>query len=120
MVADPDQLDLDAEALAAWEAINAQPALDLPGLRRLIDRSPDQRCIHGPAACVPAAGGSWSAADWSGVGRAVKLVIECQPEQVAAIVGASNFACCHWLNPESGEYVDVEWAMKTAEPAPSA
>jgi hypothetical protein len=38
VVADRDQFDLDAEALAAWEAINARPARDLPGLRRLMER----------------------------------------------------------------------------------
>ena len=38
VLADRDRFDLDADALAAWEMINARPARDLPGLRRLMDR----------------------------------------------------------------------------------
>lgn len=37
-LADRDRFDLDAEAAEAWAAINARPARDLPGLRRLMDR----------------------------------------------------------------------------------
>jgi uncharacterized protein (DUF1778 family) len=42
VLADRDRFELDAEAAAAWEAIN--PARDLPGLRRLMERlSPFER-----------------------------------------------------------------------------
>jgi uncharacterized protein (DUF1778 family) len=39
VLADREQFELDDEALAAWEAINARPARDLPGLRRLMERA---------------------------------------------------------------------------------
>lgn len=39
ILADRDSFVLDDEARAAWEAINARPARDLPGLRRLMGRS---------------------------------------------------------------------------------
>lgn len=39
VLADRDRFELDADALAAWDAINAGPARDLPGLRRLMERS---------------------------------------------------------------------------------
>jgi uncharacterized protein (DUF1778 family) len=35
VLADRDRFELDAEAAAAWEAINDCPARDLPGLRSL-------------------------------------------------------------------------------------
>lgn len=38
VLADRDRFDLDANAVEAWAAINARPARDLPGLRRLMDR----------------------------------------------------------------------------------
>lgn len=38
VLADRDGFELDAEALAEWEAINARRARDLPGLRRLMKR----------------------------------------------------------------------------------
>lgn len=38
VLADRDRFTLDATAVAAWDAINARPARDLPGLRRLMDR----------------------------------------------------------------------------------
>ncbi|HZT64964.1 MAG TPA: DUF1778 domain-containing protein [Acidimicrobiales bacterium] len=38
VLADRDRFELDPEAARAWEAINARPARDLPGLRRLIER----------------------------------------------------------------------------------
>ena len=38
VLADRDRFALDADAVKAWEAINAQPARALPGLRRLMDR----------------------------------------------------------------------------------
>lgn len=38
VLADRDRFELDADSLAAWEAINARPARDLPGLRRLMRR----------------------------------------------------------------------------------
>jgi uncharacterized protein (DUF1778 family) len=38
VLADRDRFDLDAEAAEAWAALNARPARDLPGLRRLMDR----------------------------------------------------------------------------------
>jgi uncharacterized protein (DUF1778 family) len=44
VLADRDRFELDAEAAAAWEAINERPARDLPGLRNLMDRpSPFER-----------------------------------------------------------------------------
>lgn len=38
VLADRDQFALDAAALEAWEALNARPARDLPGLRELMQR----------------------------------------------------------------------------------
>jgi uncharacterized protein (DUF1778 family) len=38
VLADRDRFDLDAKVAEAWDAINARPARDLPGLRRLMDR----------------------------------------------------------------------------------
>lgn len=38
VLADLDRFELDADALAAWEAINDRRARDLPGLRRLMER----------------------------------------------------------------------------------
>lgn len=38
VLADRDRFELDEESLAAWEAVNARPARDLPGLRRLMRR----------------------------------------------------------------------------------
>ena len=38
VLADRDRFELDATALAAWESLNARPARDLPGLRRLMQR----------------------------------------------------------------------------------
>jgi len=38
VLADRDRFELDEEALAAWEAINARRTRDLPGLRRLMQR----------------------------------------------------------------------------------
>jgi uncharacterized protein (DUF1778 family) len=38
VLADRDRFELDADALAAWEAINDRRARDLPGLHRLIER----------------------------------------------------------------------------------
>jgi uncharacterized protein (DUF1778 family) len=38
VLADRDQFALPADAIEAWEAINARSAQDLPGLRRLMDR----------------------------------------------------------------------------------
>jgi uncharacterized protein (DUF1778 family) len=38
LLADRDQLQLDAPTLKEWEAINARAARDLPGLRRLMQR----------------------------------------------------------------------------------
>jgi uncharacterized protein (DUF1778 family) len=38
VLADRERFDLDPEALAAWEAINARRARDLPGLRQLMSR----------------------------------------------------------------------------------
>jgi uncharacterized protein (DUF1778 family) len=38
VLADRERFELDADALAAWERINAHPARDLPGLRRLMRR----------------------------------------------------------------------------------
>ncbi len=35
---DRDRFDLDPDALAAWEAVNARRARDLPGRRRLLSR----------------------------------------------------------------------------------
>jgi uncharacterized protein (DUF1778 family) len=38
VLADRERFDLDASALKAWEELNARPARDLPGLRRLMQR----------------------------------------------------------------------------------
>jgi uncharacterized protein (DUF1778 family) len=38
VLADRDRFQLDADALAAWDAINARRARDLPGLRALMER----------------------------------------------------------------------------------
>jgi uncharacterized protein (DUF1778 family) len=38
VMADRDRFELPARAAAQWEAINARPARDLPGLRRLLQR----------------------------------------------------------------------------------
>lgn len=38
VLADRDQFNLDPAAVKKWEAINARPARDLPGLRRLMQR----------------------------------------------------------------------------------
>ena len=38
VLADRDRFELDPVAVEAWEALNARPARDLPGLRRLMER----------------------------------------------------------------------------------
>jgi uncharacterized protein (DUF1778 family) len=38
ILADREQFTLDADALIAWEAVNARKARDLPGLRKLMER----------------------------------------------------------------------------------
>lgn len=38
ILADRDQFGLDSSAFAQWEALNARPARDLPGLRALMQR----------------------------------------------------------------------------------
>jgi uncharacterized protein (DUF1778 family) len=38
VLANRDRFELDAAATEAWEALNARPARDLPGLRRLMER----------------------------------------------------------------------------------
>ena len=38
VLADRDRFELDPAAVEAWEAMNARPAQDLPGLRRLMER----------------------------------------------------------------------------------
>ena len=38
VLADRNAFDLDPEALAAWDEINARAPRDLPGLRRLMSR----------------------------------------------------------------------------------
>lgn len=38
VLADRDRFQLDAAALKEWEDVNARPARDLPGLRRLMQR----------------------------------------------------------------------------------
>lgn len=38
ILADRERFDLDGDALAAWEAVNAHQARDLPGLRELMSR----------------------------------------------------------------------------------
>jgi uncharacterized protein (DUF1778 family) len=37
-LADRDRFELSPDAVEAWEQINARPARDLPGLRRLMER----------------------------------------------------------------------------------
>lgn len=39
VLADRERFELDTDALADWEAINARRARDLPGLRGLMQRS---------------------------------------------------------------------------------
>lgn len=38
VLADRDQFELDATAIAEWERINARPARDLPRVRQLMQR----------------------------------------------------------------------------------
>ena len=38
LLAERDRFELDEGAIEQWEALNARPARDLPGLRRLMDR----------------------------------------------------------------------------------
>jgi uncharacterized protein (DUF1778 family) len=38
ILADQDRFVLSAKALTEWETINARPARELPGVRRLMDR----------------------------------------------------------------------------------
>ena len=38
VLADRTEFALDSEARNAWEAINARPARDLPGVQKLLDR----------------------------------------------------------------------------------
>jgi uncharacterized protein (DUF1778 family) len=38
VLADRERFELDADAVVAWDAINARRARDLPGLRRLMER----------------------------------------------------------------------------------
>jgi uncharacterized protein (DUF1778 family) len=38
VLADRDHFELNAAALEEWEAINARPAREIPGLRRLMQR----------------------------------------------------------------------------------
>ena len=38
VLADQDRFELDAVAAEAWEAMNSRPAMDLPGLRHLMER----------------------------------------------------------------------------------
>lgn len=38
ILADRDRFELDVGSLDAWDALNARPARDLPGLRRLMRR----------------------------------------------------------------------------------
>ena len=38
VLADRDRFELDPAAAQAWAAMNARPARDLPGLRRLMER----------------------------------------------------------------------------------
>ena len=38
ILADRERFELDADALARWEQLNARRARDLPGLRRLMER----------------------------------------------------------------------------------
>jgi len=40
VLADRTRFKLSADAIAAWEEINARPAQDLPGVRRLMERPP--------------------------------------------------------------------------------
>lgn len=38
VLADRDRFELHPSAVEAWDAMNARPARDLPGLRRLMER----------------------------------------------------------------------------------
>lgn len=38
VLADRDRFELNAKAVEAWDALNARPARELPGLRRLMAR----------------------------------------------------------------------------------
>jgi hypothetical protein len=38
VLADRDRFELDASAVEGWEAINARPARELPGLAKLMQR----------------------------------------------------------------------------------
>lgn len=38
VLADRQQFEMDEATLLAWEALNQRPAMDLPGLRRLMQR----------------------------------------------------------------------------------
>ena len=38
VLADRDHFELDEQAIEAWESVNARPARELPGLRRLMQR----------------------------------------------------------------------------------
>jgi uncharacterized protein (DUF1778 family) len=38
VLADRDHFELDPSALAAWEAVNARPARELPTLRKMMQR----------------------------------------------------------------------------------
>ncbi|HEX3491594.1 MAG TPA: DUF1778 domain-containing protein [Streptosporangiaceae bacterium] len=38
VLADRDRFELNEQALEEWEAVNARPARDVPGLRRLMER----------------------------------------------------------------------------------
>lgn len=39
VLADRDRFELDPEARAAWEALDERPARELPGLRKLMQRT---------------------------------------------------------------------------------
>jgi uncharacterized protein (DUF1778 family) len=39
VLADRDRFELDARALSAWETLNSRPARELPGLRKLMERT---------------------------------------------------------------------------------
>lgn len=38
ILADRDRFELDTDAVTAWDELNARPARDVPGLRRLMQR----------------------------------------------------------------------------------
>lgn len=38
VLADRDRFELDEDSVSAWDAVNARPAKDLPGLRRFMER----------------------------------------------------------------------------------